>query len=57
MVGQKGLPATFGGIEHHVEHVGRRLAERGHYVTVYCRSTYGAIPSRRYHGMISEFAQ
>lgn len=51
MVGQKGLPATFGGIEHHVEHVGRRLAERGHYVTVYCRSSYGAIPSRRYHGM------
>ena len=45
------LITPFGGIEHHVEHVGRRLAERGHYVTVYCRSSYGAIPSRRYHGM------
>ncbi len=41
MVGQKGLPATWGGIEHHVEQVGRRLAERGHEVTVYCRGTYG----------------
>src|SRR6476619_1925462 len=42
MIGQKGLPATFGGIEHHVEEVGRRLAERGHHVTVFCRSYYGA---------------
>ena len=50
MVGQKGLPATFGGIEHHVEHIGRRLVERGHRVTVYCRGTYGEIP-RKYHGM------
>jgi glycosyltransferase involved in cell wall biosynthesis len=41
MVGQKGLPATWGGIEHHVEQVGMRLAERGHEVTVYCRDTYG----------------
>lgn len=51
MVGQKGLPATFGGIEHHVEHLGRRLVERGHRVTVYCRSSYGEIPSRKYLGM------
>lgn len=51
MVGQKGLPATFGGIEHHVEHIGRRLVERGHRVTVYCRGTYGEIPERKYHGM------
>jgi glycosyltransferase involved in cell wall biosynthesis len=51
MVGQKGLPATFGGIEHHVEHLGRRLVERGHRVTVYCRSSYGEIPSRKYHGI------
>jgi hypothetical protein len=26
MIGQKGLPATFGGIEHHVEELGARLA-------------------------------
>lgn len=41
MVGQKGLPATFGGIEHHVEQVALRLVQRGHRVIVYCRNTYG----------------
>lgn len=51
MVGQKGLPATFGGIEHHVEQLGRRLAERGHEVTVYCRASYGALPPEPYLGM------
>lgn len=51
MVGQKGLPATFGGIEHHVEHLSRRLVQRGHRVTVYCRSSYGEIPARSYHGI------
>lgn len=51
MIGQKGLPATFGGIEHHVEQVGRRLAERGHHVTVFCRRSYGEVPSRSYRGM------
>jgi glycosyltransferase involved in cell wall biosynthesis len=40
MIGQKGLPATYGGIEHHVEELGSRLAERGHDVTVFCRRNY-----------------
>jgi glycosyltransferase involved in cell wall biosynthesis len=40
MIGQKGMPATYGGIEHHVEEVGSRLAERGHDVTVFCRMNY-----------------
>ncbi|RCG30985.1 glycosyltransferase [Sphaerisporangium album] len=40
MIGQRGIPATFGGIEHHVAHLGRRLAARGHEVTVYCRNNY-----------------
>jgi glycosyltransferase involved in cell wall biosynthesis len=50
MVGQKGIPATYGGIERHVEEVGSRLAKRGHEVAVYCRMYY----TRRtglYHGM------
>lgn len=52
MVGQKGLPATIGGIEHHVEQIGARLVERGHDVLVYSRSTYGDIPADgRYLGM------
>jgi len=41
MIGQRGVPATFGGVEHHVEEIGARLAERGHQVTVYCRNGYG----------------
>src|SRR5437868_11643730 len=39
-IGTRGVPATFGGIEHHVEEIGSRLAERGHEVTVYCRANY-----------------
>jgi glycosyltransferase involved in cell wall biosynthesis len=51
MVGQKGLPATYGGIEHHVENIGARLVERGHEVTVYCRATYSEVQADEYRGM------
>jgi glycosyltransferase involved in cell wall biosynthesis len=51
MIGQRGVPATFGGIERAVEEIGARLVERGHEVTVYCRSEYaaenGAAPQHR----------
>jgi glycosyltransferase involved in cell wall biosynthesis len=40
MIGQKGVPATFGGVERHVEEIGARLAGRGHTVTAYARTTY-----------------
>ena len=40
MIGQKGIPATYGGIEKHVDEIARRLAGRGHEVTVYCRHHY-----------------
>lgn len=50
-IGQKGVPATFGGIEHHVEEVGSRLAARGHDVTVFCRTNYVAQRLREYKGM------
>lgn len=39
LVGTRGVPAQYGGFETAVEEVGRRLAARGHCVTVYCRST------------------
>lgn len=42
MIGQKGLPATHGGVERHVEEIGARLATFGHDVTVYCRPTYSS---------------
>jgi glycosyltransferase involved in cell wall biosynthesis len=40
MIGSRGVPATFGGIEHHVEELGARLAARGNEVTVFCRTNY-----------------
>ena len=40
MLGLKGIPATFGGVERHVEELSARLAARGHEVTVYCRRNY-----------------
>ncbi len=40
MLGSKGLPSVFGGIERHIEQVGLRLAERGHEVTVFGRNPF-----------------
>jgi glycosyltransferase involved in cell wall biosynthesis len=51
MIGQRGLPATYGGIEHHVEEIGRRLVERGHEVTVFCRTNYVDEPAPEYRGI------
>lgn len=42
MIGQKGIPATYGGIENHVENLSVGLAQRGHQVTVFCRPYYSA---------------
>ncbi|WP_369258292.1 DUF1972 domain-containing protein [Geodermatophilus amargosae] len=42
MVGTRGVPARYGGFETAVEEVGRRLADRGHRVVVYCRTAPGA---------------
>jgi glycosyltransferase involved in cell wall biosynthesis len=40
MIGSRGVPARWGGIERHVEELSALLAERGHDVTVFCRSNY-----------------
>ena len=42
MIGQKGLPATFGGIEKHCEELGPRLVALGCDVTVFCRPYYSS---------------
>ena len=39
-IGQKGIPASYGGVEHHVEQLASRLAKKGHEVYVYCRPWY-----------------
>jgi glycosyltransferase involved in cell wall biosynthesis len=40
MIGQKGAPATYGGIERHVEELARRFGARGVDVDIYCRPHY-----------------
>ncbi|MHB8488107.1 MAG: glycosyltransferase family 4 protein [Candidatus Dormibacteria bacterium] len=50
-IGQRGVPATIGGIEHHVEEIGSRLVLRGHDVTVYTRASYARTHITEYRGM------
>jgi hypothetical protein len=38
LMGTRGVPARYGGFETAVEEIGKRLAQWGHRVTVYCRS-------------------
>lgn len=45
MLGTRGVPARYGGFETAVEEVGRRLAARGHEITVYCRNTPSVSPT------------
>ncbi len=40
MIGQKGIPATFGGVETCVERLSSALLARGHKVIAYCRRNY-----------------
>ncbi len=49
MLGTRGVPATFGGVERHVEEIGRRLVDRGHEVTVYSQSRYVGRDAVREH--------
>src|ERR671921_1008378 len=53
MVGTRGVPARYGGFETAVEEIGRRLADAGHRVVVYCRTVPGAqeSPQREHLGM------
>jgi glycosyltransferase involved in cell wall biosynthesis len=51
MIGQRGVPATWGGIERHVAELGGRLARRGHIVTVFNRSNYQPQRWRHCRGM------
>jgi len=51
MIGQRGVPATFGGIERHVEELGAELVERGHDVTAFCRPYYVADRPDHHRGM------
>ena len=51
MLGTRGIPASYSGFETCVEQLGQRLVERGHEVTVYCRSHHIQYPEKTYKGM------
>lgn len=51
LVGTRGVPARYGGFETAVEEVGRRLAERGHEVLVFCRASGDQDVGADYLGM------
>lgn len=51
MLGTRGVPASYSGFETCVEQLGKRLVERGHEVSVYCRSTHIDYPDPLYMGM------
>ncbi|MBD3311227.1 MAG: glycosyltransferase [Candidatus Magasanikbacteria bacterium] len=51
MVGQKGIPANYGGVERHVHDLSRGLADRGFNVSVYSRQWYVKSDAREYKGV------
>ncbi len=50
-IGQKGIPASGGGVERYVEDLAVRLAAAGHEVTVYTRSHYTPKALTEYRGV------
>lgn len=50
-IGQKGIPARFGGVEAHVESLAQELAGRGHDVAVYVRPWYTPRELESYRGV------
>jgi glycosyltransferase involved in cell wall biosynthesis len=51
VTGFRGVPATWGGIEHHCENLYSRLAEQGYDITVYARSYYISKGISSYKGL------
>lgn len=51
MIGQKGIPATHGGVERHVEELAARLVSAGHQVTVFTRPGYTPRETRAHRGV------
>lgn len=51
LMGTRGVPSSYSGFETCVEQLGRRLVERGHDVTVYCRKHHISYSEPTYKGM------
>lgn len=54
MIGQKGMPARFGGVERHVHELSVRLNKAGHEVTVYGRAWYTDTHNKLVEGVYSK---
>ncbi|KKQ27202.1 MAG: Glycosyltransferase [Candidatus Magasanikbacteria bacterium GW2011_GWC2_37_14] len=50
-IGQKGLPASYGGVERHVEELATRLVKAGQEVIVYSRKWYTKVQDDNYQGV------
>jgi glycosyltransferase involved in cell wall biosynthesis len=51
MIGLRGIPATYGGVERAVEELSAQLVDRGHEVTVYARSAYSNTDVHEHRGV------
>lgn len=51
VTGLRGVPATWGGVEHHCENLYSRLAERGYDITIYARNYYVPNDITKYKGL------
>lgn len=51
LMGTRGVPASYSGFETCVEQLGQRLVQRGHEVTVYCRTHHITYEGKHYKGM------
>lgn len=51
ILGTRGIPANYGGFETFAEELSPRLVERGHDVTVYCRSHHVSKDKKEYRGV------
>ena len=51
ILGTRGIPANYGGFETFAEELSTRLVERGHHVTVYCRSHHVEREMKEFRGV------
>jgi glycosyltransferase involved in cell wall biosynthesis len=51
MIGQRSIPADYGGINTYVEELSQRLVDKGHEVTVFCRREYSGSKDENYKGV------
>jgi glycosyltransferase involved in cell wall biosynthesis len=51
LLGNRGIPANFGGSDTVIEQLGERLVAKGHHVSVYCRKHFSTTNDKYYKGI------